>query len=1687
MKRILIVWMTIVFGCSSICAQRFTDNLDRGLVAVPLGDVNNPIGTLVSWRRLPNEYFGVTYNLYLYYNGSSTLLASGLTTTNYNHAHNITGTEQYQVAAVVNGQEQEKCALTNAWTHFSYYKPSSGRVAAGYLDITLAAVYDRTGADVTANYSPNDAEFADLDGDGQLEMIIKRLNTVDAAGVSTGTYLTDKNGNTRELINIYPQNSTQFVVLDAYDINWQTGAATLLWRIDCGPNMVSSNSTEINIIAYDWDEDGKAEVVLRGADNMIVYQCSNGAITRSYRIGSEANTRSVWYNCTLNAKKEFADISSMAYTNTGNEYLLYMNGETGALFQQMEYPLKRLETGETDLNAAWGDGYGHRSSKYFMGAPFLDGRRASLFLGRGIYTRHKMMAMDLDRSSNTWSTRWSWACNNSSSPWYGNGYHNYIIADVDEDGRDEIVYGSMVIDDNGKGLSTTGFEHGDAQHVSDFDPWRKGLEFFGCLEDGPYYGFNYRNATTGEVYYKHTSTGDDGRAIAGNFSNNYPGSLGRSSSWIGLMSLTTDELIPDLADVITTNSNGNQVATNNFIAWGDCNFRIYWDGDLCSEVQDAAGSENGYLTVIKPGVGRFFNFTGDITNTQSNNSTKHNSCFQGDLIGDWREEVVGRVDANTVRVYTTGIYSSYSFPCLWFDHQYRQAMVWQMHAYNQPPHLSFFLGESEGYTMAPPPLSMQGRTEIANNGTIDHNHSGTEIIACETNDMSIVVSDGAAPSVFYDNAPSWVQGTDVNGTSGTKVKTDGSVGVTNLPSINRTYYTHTLTGGAFAGAMHLVKQGDGVLVLPDVTEAHTGRTDIWAGTVNFNGSFAGSPVWMNRFTTFNTSGGTFYAGLTMEYEARLNVGGATTGTISSVTMSNLTLNYGARVVLDVASTSDATLNDQLNVTGNLTIDKKTWDNGPKYSAPVFEFNATSSLAKGRYPIGLVQGSLTGALSDVVIEGSMVPSGAYLEIDDESKVLYLVVSNDLPMLQAPTIALTDMTSTDGGFYYYPTVSIDAGNSGVTTNLTYTFTNKNNEVTTYASKDATTVFSQDYENETDANSWINRFATLSLETNSSKYIKIAQGGGSGPRSAYTRFYSTGSDFYDGNTDYTIEFDVMFYRGVGDANHTSTDNAVVLYGEGAQMPASNAVFSSANKVFKISGGSYYGTTYTIDGNSSTYELNESWYHYTIVVNGETRIITYTISSNGTEVGSGTYNIDDTNVDFRIQGICVEAARSNGYVAIDNIEIKTSAVTVGNSFTFTEPGTLAVSVSADGYEDGVTTYEVPNPYAIYYESPAYNEILKENVHSVLGDKWSATGLTDNWSYNTQGWNRMSYWSSTNSQYGGNYQFVPRSTNNDNYVDNDSVLSVSDNRNLFVVEGFGIGHNSTSDLTFSATDLGDETTLIYYKVDDSAGGNTNYNEGYTTANANGSWSFDVYQNHTFCKLIAWVPVDEEYDEMATSAPTGNGDGNVAMMRTFSTINNGSAWNTLVLPFDMTDQQILTTFGPGTQVAQYVGSTSNTLIFNADTRVIHANEPVLIRVGDVHANNFYVFAGVTRNVDTPTKTSDYFDFVGSYLNSGAVTFPANSYFYNAANGNVLNRVAKNNSITFKGYRAYFSAHPGVDVKQIMLSFEDADALGIDVVELQQKPVDVYTVSGLLIRRNATTLDGLPRGLYIVEKKKVVIN
>lgn len=974
--------MVLAFSQTSM-AQRFTDNLDRGLVAVPTGSAGNSSSNLVSWRRLANEYYNVTYNLYK--NGSR--VASNLTTTTYADASSATSTTRYQVAAVVNGVEQTQSTAVTPWTQY-VYKIGDNRYPTAYLDIDLATVYDRTGADVTANYQPNDAEMADLDGDGQLEIIIKRLNTVDAAG-------------------IYLETSKEFVVLDAYDVNWQTGAVTLMWRIDCGPNMASMNSTEINIIAYDWDEDGKAEVVLRGADNMIVY--GTDGKTQLYTIGDMlVNTRNEMTSHTN---------SQYAWTHTGAEYLIYMNGQTGALYQKTDYPLKRLESGESNEKSAWGDNYGHRSTKHFLGAPVLDGRNASLFLARGIYTRHKMIAMDLDRGSHQWTERWRWNNNSKSSPWYGQGNHNYVIADVDEDGRDEIVYGSMVIDDNGKGLSTTGLGHGDAMHVSDFNPWRKGLEVFACNEEKP--NMNYRDATTSEILYRSTGSSDDGRGLMANFSNDYPGAQGRSVHTNVISSASYSEIAGMEGD--------------SYINWGDLNYRIYWDGDLCSEILNSPGTARE-AKVEKPGTGRLFTSSG----CNMNNDSKNNPCFQGDIIGDWREEIVVRRGTG-LRVYTTGLNTNYSLPSLWFDHQYRQAMVWQMMAYNQPPHLSYFLGEMEDITIAPPPLTTRGRTEVSDGGSITASNNGQHVLLCDAASVGIA-SAGVSPEVITVNVNAVVSGNDNNSNITTNVKT--------------TQLGFGSDKGDISGTARLVKQGNGQLNLTAREFSYSGATDIWGGTLRFRGTLTNSDVWMNRHTSF-FSGATIKKSLTMEYGSTLyptdgDVSNASTASYGTTTVGTLNLHEGARIVLQLDPANSKF--DQLNI-GTLNIRKRSgeaWEKyGPKLLKPVIEIQALSSLSNTTYVLGTLDAIGEGELSDIILEGA----GGDSELSFEGGKLVLKAGSE--KVTAPVISGDGKVKTvtpgesslgsDVSVYYTTTASANPVVEG--TKLDKSYVKMPNETTYY----------------------------------------------------------------------------------------------------------------------------------------------------------------------------------------------------------------------------------------------------------------------------------------------------------------------------------------------------------------------------------------------------------------------------------------------------------------------------------------------------------------------------------------------------------------------------------------------------------------------------------------------------------------
>ncbi len=850
-----IIPVTLLMACSSLTsfAQRQFDNLDRGLIAVKQAS-----GMYCSWRINADEYYGTTYDLY---RDGVKVNDKPLTVSNYTDP-NGSIESQYTVKAVHNGQESPASKagynLSNNW-----------------LEVKKPKRISNDGkTDISNQYEPNDATIGDVDGDGEMELITKQIFTVQD-----------------------PNNTSQ---KDFARIEVQKLDGTLLWWIDCGPNMWDFQQNEINIMAYDWDGDGVAECVARLQDNSVIHLADG----TTYTVGD--------------ASKDYRG-SVYQFLSKGDEYLVYMNGQTGKPYVVEDFPLKRFEAGESDLNTAWGDNYGHRSMKFFFGAPYLDGRKPSIFLARGIYTRHKMIALDVDPQTHQLSVRWRWNNNNPGSAWYGQGYHNYSIADVDLDGRDEIVFGSMVIDDNGKGLSTSGLGHGDAHHVGQFDPYRKGLQVYACNESQP--ANNYRDATTSKVLYRLAGGSDDGRCMFANFTNRVPGAIGSSAH--------------DQAISAVTAKHAEGLPSGY---WYGNVFRIYWDGDLLDEDNDGA-------SIHKYEDQSFITLTGALTN----NSTKATPCLQADIFGDWREEIVARTADGDMRIYTTNIPTKYRMATLLSDKQYRNAMQTQMNGYNQPPHVSYFIGELEGITVAPPPETTNGKTEVKSGGTITTDLNGKQVIMAETADMTVTVAEGAQPEVFFDVAPSWTQGHDNNN------------------NITTSYYTHTLTGAAFSGTTRVTKQGEGTLVMPAVTQTYTGPTDVWFGTLRFDGTMQQSHVWLNRFAELNSDGGNFQAGVSMDYGAILRPGGE--DHVGTVTIDSLKLGFGARVVFDI---DDNTKTADRLTAKTLVIEKKDWSQGPQYSAPVFAIHPTYLNGKDRLEAGTYVladvADIQGDINDITIDG-----------------------------------------------------------------------------------------------------------------------------------------------------------------------------------------------------------------------------------------------------------------------------------------------------------------------------------------------------------------------------------------------------------------------------------------------------------------------------------------------------------------------------------------------------------------------------------------------------------------------------------------------------------------------------------------------------------------------------------------------
>jgi len=489
-------------------------------------------------------------------------------------------------------------------------------------------------------YEINDASVGDLDGDGKYEIVVKRLS-----------------------ISATPTDTT-YHYLEAYKLD-----GTFMWAINLGPNMI--NKVEVNFLVYDLDGDGKAEVATRTSDGF-----TDGA---GNYVGDRDGDGKVNYRST-------AALNSSYYRIDGPDYISIFDGKTGKEIAWNWYidrePMSQWGTaGMSDSQLS------HRAEKCMWSVAYLDGVNPSFIITRGIYHRIKLEAWHFRNGSLAKEWAFDSDPNGVASAYTGSGDHNFIVGDVDGDGRDEIMYGSMGVDEYGKGMYSTGFGHGDAQHLADINPNIPGLEHFSCLEGAngtTVPGLSLRNATTGAIQWSLATSGDIGRCMAADIDSNYYGMEIWGSDGSGIHS-ATGALISSTYPVSTTGA----------ITY---NAGIWWDGDVQRELLDRKViSKWNSTTQGTDRVATLYNLAA----VTDNNDTKSNPCLMADILGDWREEVIYRLSDNTgMVVFVTPYSTQQRMYTLMHDKNYRTAISWQQNSYNQPPNLSFYFGGG----MSTPPV-----------------------------------------------------------------------------------------------------------------------------------------------------------------------------------------------------------------------------------------------------------------------------------------------------------------------------------------------------------------------------------------------------------------------------------------------------------------------------------------------------------------------------------------------------------------------------------------------------------------------------------------------------------------------------------------------------------------------------------------------------------------------------------------------------------------------------------------------------------------------------------------------------------------------------------------------------------------------------------------------------------------------
>lgn len=640
--------------------------LKRGLMALSLSGAKMGTGNLVSWRHRAADDYGVKYKLYRGdADSQNTLLNDGLYIIDRTNFVDTEGTaDNYYLLETYDktGKLLETETSRKTWDNQTLIIP------------TETPVDTRHGA----TYTPNDASFCDMDGDGEYEIILKWSPSNEKDAASSGT--------------------TSPAIFDCLKLD-----GTRLWRIDAGPNFFTSAHT-MQFIAWDFDGDGYGEFMMKTAPGTIDGE-GNYVL-----LGEDDPNENL--------------LSGRGKQDHGSEYITVFEGLTGRELATIPY-----HTDYAAGRSVWGDSNQNRSERYLAALAYLDGPDAnpSPIFARGYYAGAFVGAYDWDGT--TLKERWVSRNTEKNKGLWGEGAHWVSVGDCDGDGKQEIIYGSAALDHDGSLLYRTGLGHGDALHLGDFLPERPGMEVFMVHEASPY-GYDLRDAATGEFIRHVGASGDTGRGLAAHFDSSSPHSQFIYSASAGMFDcLTGEEIAPEWK----IGSSGAGI-----------NNRIYWDGDLYDEFFDKSiiahwNHENSWFD-------RYQVNGGNYVYGKLNNATKFNPCVLGDLLGDWREEIVTWDEATKHLIINATSYpTEYRLPHLMDDLNYRVQVVNQNCCYNQPPHLSF-----------DPSVKYAGNPNVAQQDDIIT--SGIDDIAADNNAPDVIytiqgirISKITAPGLYIKN------------------------------------------------------------------------------------------------------------------------------------------------------------------------------------------------------------------------------------------------------------------------------------------------------------------------------------------------------------------------------------------------------------------------------------------------------------------------------------------------------------------------------------------------------------------------------------------------------------------------------------------------------------------------------------------------------------------------------------------------------------------------------------------------------------------------------------------------------------------------------------------------------------------------------------------------------------------------